>query len=461
MIELKNVSFQYEGSEEGVWNVNLSIAQGECVVLTGVSGCGKTTLTRLMNGLAPSYFAGSLSGSICIDDRAITGMAAWEIGKTVGSVFQNPKSQFFSSELAGEVAFGCENYGLPRKEIQKSTDESIETFSLSSVRKRPLDVLSSGEKQRVAIASVYAARPKVFVCDEPTANLDLEGIDQLLETLFKLKKEGYTLVIAEHRLSWLSELTDRMIYMEKGRIVGEYIPKEFINMPEMERRNKGLRTMHRAQTRKLLSLPKVSDCAALLMHDLCKRCGKIEIFTNLSGAFPQGSITAITGRNGAGKSTLALVLAGLSKKSGGDIIVYGSKNHPSSRRKKVYYCGNDTTTQFFTASVAEEMLLNQPLTEKRMERARQLLKNMDLYEYRDVHPAALSGGQKQRLAVACALFSEREILLLDEPTSGLDGANMRRISDALKDAASSGKTVIVITHDPEFMEECCQYCFSF
>ena len=155
------------------------------------------------------------------------------------------------------------------------------------------------------------------------------------------------------------------------------------------------------------------------------------------------------------------MLAGLSKKSGGDIIVYGSKHHPSSRRKKVYYCGNDTTTQFFTASVSEEMLLNQPLTEERMERARQLLKNMDLYEYRDVHPAALSGGQKQRLAVACALFSEREILLLDEPTSGLDGANMRRISDALKDAASSGKTVVVITHDPEFMEECCQYCFSF
>ena len=461
MIELKNVSFQYEGSEEGVWDVNLSIEQGECVVLTGVSGCGKTTLTRLMNGLAPSYFAGSLSGSICIDDRAITGMAAWEIGKTVGSVFQNPKSQFFSSELAGEVAFGCENYGLPREEIQKRTDESIETFSLSSVRKRPLDVLSSGEKQRVAIASVYAARPKVFVCDEPTANLDLEGIEQLLETLFKLKKEGYTLVIAEHRLSWLSELADRMIHMEKGRIVGEYTPKEFTDMPEMERRNKGLRTMHRAQTHELLPLPNVSERAALIMHDLCKRCGEIEVFTNLSGAFPQGSITAITGRNGAGKSTLALVLAGLSKKSGGDIIVYGSKHHPSSRRKKVYYCGNDTTTPFFTASVSEEMLLNQPLTEERMERARQLLKNMDLYEYRDVHPAALSGGQKQRLAVACALFSEREILLLDEPTSGLDGANMRRISDALKDAASSGKTVVVITHDPEFMEECCQYCFSF
>ena len=130
------------------------------------------------------------------------------------------------------------------------------------------------------------------------------------------------------------------------------------------------------------------------------------------------------------------------------------------RRKKVYYCGNDTTTQFFTASVSEELLLNQPLSEERMERARQLLKNMNLYEYRDVHPAALSGGQKQRLAVACAIFSEREILLLDEPTSGLDGANMRRISDALKAAASRGKTVIVITHDPEFMEECCQYCFS-
>ena len=279
-------------------------------------------------------------------------------------------------------------------------------------------------------------------------------------TLFKLKAQGYTLVIAEHRLSWLSELADRIIYMEKGRIVREYTPKEFTAMPEMERRNKGLRTMHRVQTREPLPLPKLFERGSLIMHDLCKKCGEIEVFTNLSGAFPQGSITAVTGRNGAGKSTLALVLAGLSKKSGGDIIVCGSKNHLSRRRKKVYYCGNDTTTQFFTASVSEELLLNQPLSEERMERARQLLKNMNLYEYRDVHPAALSGGQKQRLAVACAIFSEREILLLDEPTSGLDGANMRRISDALKAAASRGKTVIVITHDPEFMEECCKYCFS-
>ena len=144
MIEFKNVSFQYEGSEQQIWNVNLSIAQGECVVLTGVSGCGKTTLTRLMNGLAPSYFKGSISGSICIDDRDITGMTAWEIGTIVGSVFQNPKSQFFSSELVGEVAFGCENHGFSREAIQERTDKSIETFSLSLIRKRPLDVLSSG-----------------------------------------------------------------------------------------------------------------------------------------------------------------------------------------------------------------------------------------------------------------------------------------------------------------------------
>jgi len=168
-----------------------------------------------MNGLAPSYFKGSISGSICIDDIDITGMTAWEIGTIVGSVFQNPKSQFFSSELVGEVAFGCENHGFSREAIQERTDKSIETFSLSLIRKRPLDVLSSGEKQRVAIASVYAMRPKVFVCDEPTANLDLGGIEQLLGTLFKLKAQGYTLVIAEHRLSWLSELADRIIIYGK------------------------------------------------------------------------------------------------------------------------------------------------------------------------------------------------------------------------------------------------------
>ncbi len=144
LIEFKNVSFQYEGSEQQIWNVNLSIAQENVWYSQECPAAGKTTLTRLMNGLAPSYFKGSISGSICIDDRDITGMTAWEIGTIVGSVFQNPKKPVFSSELVGEVAFGCENHGFSREAIQERTDKSIETFSFLN-KKKTSDVLSSGE----------------------------------------------------------------------------------------------------------------------------------------------------------------------------------------------------------------------------------------------------------------------------------------------------------------------------
>lgn len=151
MIQLKNVSFQYADCEEGVSNINLTIRDGECVVLTGPSGGGKTTLTRLLNGLAPAYYPGILTGGIFLNGQQLTQMPQYAIGRQVGSVFQDPKSQFFSSDLAGEVAFACENYGFPREEIRSRTDAAIRAFHLAGLGGRSLDVLSSGEKQRVAI----------------------------------------------------------------------------------------------------------------------------------------------------------------------------------------------------------------------------------------------------------------------------------------------------------------------
>lgn len=152
MISLRNVTFQYADCEEGVRNIDLTIRDGECVVLTGPSGGGKTTLTRLINGLAPSYYSGRLTGSIRLDETELTTIPSWRIGQEIGSVFQDPKSQFFSSELAGEVAFACENCGMSTEEIRRRTDEAIVALGLERLRERPLDILSSGEKQRAAIA---------------------------------------------------------------------------------------------------------------------------------------------------------------------------------------------------------------------------------------------------------------------------------------------------------------------
>ena len=456
MIELQNVTFQYADAERGVCDVSLHVSKGKCVVLTGLSGCGKTTLTCLVNGLAPAYYQGSLSGEIRIDGRDIRKMKSWVIGQLVGSVFQDPKSQFFSSMMNGEVAFALENCGFSHAEIRGRTDDAIRRLRLDTVRDRPLDVLSSGEKQRTAIASIYALLPKVIVCDEPTANLDEEGIEDLAHTLAEMKSAGYTLLIAEHRLSWLMKLADRFVYLENGRIVREYTPEELSALPEDERRCMGLRrtTMPPPAEGKPHD---AKEKMTLEARGLSKTHRRTTIFSDFSCAFPRGTVTAVSGRNGAGKTTLALLLSGLARKTGGEIFLYGKKAGASQLRKHVYYCGNDTGTQFFTSSVSEELLLNTEPTEETREKARALLKRLGLYEYRDEHPAALSGGQKQRLAIACALLSDRDILILDEPTSGLDGKNMELIANELRAAAAGGKTVIVITHDPELFEVCCEY----
>ena len=453
MIELTHASFQYENSDRGVQDISLSVKSGDCVVLTGLSGCGKTTVTRLVNGLAPSYYPGVFSGSVRIDGKDISRLSTWEIGRLVGSVFQDPKSQFFSAELAGEVAFPCENYGLSAREIRERTDAAIEALKLSHLKDRAVDVLSSGEKQRAAIASVYAMKPKVFVCDEPTANLDAAGTRQLAQTLRQLKEQGFTLLLTEHRIDWLMGIADRFLYLRDGRIAAEYTPENLLLLPEADILGMGLRSPHEG---KCPPAPSVLDesPAVLKTAGLSKRIRKEVIFEDISLSVPEGGVTAITGQNGAGKTTLAQILCGLARQTRGHILIDRKKARAAVRRRENYYCGNDMSTQFFTASVAEE-LLNTELTEESKDRARNLLKEFGLYEYRDAHPSALSGGQKQRLAIACAIFSGRRILILDEPTSGLDGQNMRLIAERLRSEARRGRTILVITHDRELIESCC------
>ena len=352
---------------------------------------------RRADGLAPSYYPGAFSGIVKIDGKDISRLSTWEIGRLVGSVFQDPKSQFFSAELAGEVAFPCENYGLSTQEIRERTDAAIEALKLSRLKDRAVDVLSSGEKQRAAIASVYAMKPKVFVCDEPTANLDAAGTRQLAQTLRQLKAQGFTLLIAEHRIDWLMGIADRFLYLREGKIVAEYTPEDLLLLPEADVLGMGLRSPHEEMS---LPAPSVSDESPAVLNTagLLKRIRKEVIFEDISLSVREGSVTAITGQNGAGKTTLAQILCGLTKQTRGHILIDGKKARAAVRRREIYYCGNDTSTQFFTASVAEELLLNTRLTEEIKSNARELLKELGLYEYRDAHPSTLSGGQKQRLS---------------------------------------------------------------
>jgi energy-coupling factor transport system ATP-binding protein len=471
MIELRGICFSYQNSgapggnppkDFVLQNVDLRIETGECVLLTGSSGNGKTTLTRVINGLAPSYYGGVLEGSVLIDGKETDGMPPWERARIMGNVFQDPQSQFFSGELAGEIAFACENLGFPAGEIRRRTDAVIGDMRLEYLRHTPLDLVSSGEMQKIAIASVRSLSPGIYVFDEPSANLDEEASIHLAEIFEHLKKLRHTLIIAEHRLSYLMGIADRVVYLEKGRIAAEYTPSELMKLPQEAYRAMGLRSPRHISCPSLPSpgegIESPADDPAIEVRDISYGVQKKTILSGLSfRAFP-GTITAVTGKNGIGKTTLGRLLCGLVRETRGKVFLRGKPQRPGKRNRMVWYSANNTNTQFFTHSVAEEILLLSPGNEDRIETA--LLKKLGLYERRDSHPTTLSGGQKQRLSLACGIFSDRDVLVFDEPTSGLDGAGLLMVSNCLRETAKRGKTIFIITHDRELIRECCTHCFS-
>ena len=244
MIELKNVTFTYHNAERsaGVYGIDLQIPAGQVVLLCGLSGCGKTTITRLINGLAPAYYAGTLEGQVLIDGKDSASVTLYELSQKVGSVFQNPRSQFFSLDSTSEIAFGCENTGVPREEMYRRIGQVSRDLDMANLLDRNLFALSGGEKQKIACASAAAMQPAIFVLDEPSSNLDLRSIANLKAVIRKWKEQGKTVVIAEHRLYYLMEIADRVIYMENGRIIKDFPIAEFLQVDTEVLHRKGLRS---------------------------------------------------------------------------------------------------------------------------------------------------------------------------------------------------------------------------
>ena len=223
MIEFENVSFAYTGQEhDGLRDINLKISDGECVLFCGRSGCGKTTITRLVNGLIPQFYQGELQGRVLVDGQEISSLPMYQIAAKVGSVFQNPRTQFFNVDTDSEIAFGIENEARPPQELIERVEQTADDLRIQKLRNRNIFELSGGEKQKIAFASVYAMNPQIYLLDEPSSNLDMTSIQELGEHLRLIKKQGKTVLIAEHRLYYLMELADRIVYLEKGEIKGIY-----------------------------------------------------------------------------------------------------------------------------------------------------------------------------------------------------------------------------------------------
>jgi len=242
MINIQNVSFSYEQADApSLKNISLSIKAGECVLLCGKSGCGKTTLIRLLCGMLPDFYNGAFSGSVSVKGIDPVSAPMYEIAKTVGTVFQNPRTQFYTVNTTSEIAFGCENLGMEPKAIRKRVDDTADALHIRTLLDRNIFQLSGGEKQKIAFASIYAVHPDIYVLDEPSSNLDNHAIGELQAILHLLKAQGKTIVIAEHRMWYLKELADCALYMKDGKIEKEYTMRELDSMSIAERMETGIR----------------------------------------------------------------------------------------------------------------------------------------------------------------------------------------------------------------------------
>lgn len=462
MIHIQNVSFTYEQADTpSLKNINLSVKTGECVLLCGKSGCGKTTLIRLLCGMLPDFYNGAFTGSVSVKGIDPVTAPMYEIAKTVGTVFQNPRTQFYTVNTTSEIAFGCENFGMEPKLIQDRVYETADALHINSLLDRNIFQLSGGEKQKIAFASIYAVNPDIYVLDEPSSNLDNHAINELRSILQFLKAHGKTIVIAEHRIRYLKELADRAVYMKEGQIEKEYTMQELDSMSIAERMETGIRPVSLGGFSSIIkeqseSSGDIGADASIQMKDVCFSYTKYKGQPSLTipeACFPAGTVIAVTGNNGAGKSTLVSVVGGLLKNKKGTVKLNGNIQSAKERLFVSYMVMQEVNHQLFTDSVKEEIVLGVKNPDERALNA--VLTKMDIERLKDRHPMTLSGGQKQRVAIAAAVFCKKKILIFDEPTSGLDFFHMMQTAELIKTLKADDTYIFVITHDYELIAAAC------
>lgn len=459
MIEFENVSFSYQGQEhDGLHGVNLKIADGECVLFCGRSGCGKTTITRLVNGLIPQFYQGELQGSVLVDGQEISNLPMYQIAAKVGSVFQNPRTQFFNVDTDSEIAFGIENEARPPKELAECVEQATDDLNIQKLRNCNIFELSGGEKQKIAFASVYAMNPEIYLLDEPSSNLDMTSIQELAEHLRLIKSQGKTILIAEHRLYYLMDLADRIVYLEKGKITNIFTPEEFRRLPQGERERMGLRSVNLQEVLPPTDQPPAGK-ELLKLRDVALYYKKRTILHSIGLSAAKGEVIGVVGHNGAGKTTFSRALCGLHKSCDGQFLWDGQSMERKARLKRSYMVMQDVNYELFADSVEAECSFG--IRNPDHDMVETTLGELGLAACRERHPNTLSGGQKQRVAVAVSMVCGKNLLVFDEPTSGLDFDSMAQVAGLIRRLSEMGKIIFIVTHDFEFVCRTCSRVLHF
>ena len=488
-IEIRNLTFSYPTTNrDSLCNVSLSIEKGEYIVLCGQSGSGKTTLLRHLKSVLTPF--GTRSGTVLFNGTPMEQVSQRDQAAKIGFVMQNPDDQIVTDKVWHELAFGLESLGCDQKTMRLRVAEMASYFGIQSWFHRDVANLSGGQKQLLNLASIMAMQPEVLILDEPTSQLDPIAASDFLNTVRKINLElGTTIIITEHRLEDIYHAADRVVVMDRGRIIANDTPRKvgaqlYQNQSEMfaalptpvrvfygaqaqgdcpltvrEGRNwltaalEG-RTLTATEPEPEPPLEGKKD-AVLKVREAWFRYEKDspDILQGVSFTVPAGTLYAIVGGNGAGKSTTLKAVCGICKTYRGTIEIFGKnlKKYKSDElfRNCLAMLPQDPKSLFVKKNVREELA---EMCREEPEIAA-IAATCEIEPLLDSHPYDLSGGEQQRVALAKVLLTKPRLLLLDEPTKGIDSffkQKFARILGRLKDA---GITVVMVSHDVEFCAE--------
>ena len=459
-IAFRGVTVRY-GQRQALRNLCLAIEPGQFVLVTGPSGCGKSTLALAACGLIPHAHAAEIEGSVSVFGSDTRSRPVHALAGEVGMVFQNPSAQLFHGLVEEEVAFAPHNLGLSADEIAGRVASALSSVGITHLAGRQTQSLSAGEKQRLAVAAALSLKPRLLVLDEPTANLDWQGVELLVNALRRLHREqGLTVLVIEHRLSAFCPVAERVLILKEGHPVADGPPEEVFaarrRLVEL-----GLR-FPRPHVRDALRhyLPEGIDAAERTVPPLVALQGIYAgyggrrarpVLPDLSFALYPGEFAALVGPNGTGKSTVARVLAGMLRPQRGRVLWNPSLRHlPLGRR--VGFLFQNAAGQLLMDTVAEEVAFAPSNLGLDVERCSHLaLTSAGLQGLRGRFTGSLSLGEQQRTALAAVLAAAPALLILDEPTIGQDWGHLERLMDHLRGLTRRGIAVLLITHDDKLV----------
>jgi energy-coupling factor transport system ATP-binding protein len=461
-LSIQNVSFTYHTRDTlALDSVTLELMPGQILLLAGASGSGKTTLMRCINGLIPRTYHGDMRGDIRAFGQATGAMSMAELSQIVGTLLQDPERQIVSSYVLSEVAFGLENLSLPREEIFRRVDETLAYLKIEYLRDRETFQLSGGEKQKVALASVLAMRPRILLLDEPLASLDPASAREALQMFRQLADDGIAILLVEHRVEdALSIHPERVAYMDEGKIVYDGSPAGLMETVDYRRIKLPAEVvLRRAQSSPLpertSALPAPTN-EPLIQFEHVRFHYSSDTPEVLRGihfdVFP-GDVIAILGHNGAGKTTLVKHALGLLKPTTGRVLLEGRDTRKITVANAAHTIGYvfQSPSQMLFAPTVEEELAFGP---RNLEHPEEQIRNDVAWAIETVHltpelqtpPLALSFGQQKRVSIASILAMRSRILMMDEPTAGQDYWNYQSFMDSIL-AMPGFDAILFITHD--------------